>query len=139
MITTGFRAFDVLAGGLHSGRSYLLYGPNGLGKTTFALTYLFQGLANGETVMLISSQRATAVLDQAAAFGFHPEPYLRTRQLLIFEYPEDSADAAGAITDTSMRDELRGLLSWTRSRHKEQYGRPSYIRMLRGAQLESQA
>ena len=61
--------------------------------------------------MLISSQRAAAVLDQATAFGFHPEPYLRTRQLLVFEYPEDSTEATGGISDTSMRDELRGLLN----------------------------
>jgi dihydroorotate dehydrogenase (fumarate) len=27
--------------------------------------------------------------------------------------------------------ELRGLMSWTRSRHKERYGRPSYIEMLK--------
>lgn len=26
--------------------------------------------------------------------------------------------------------EIRGLLSWTRSQHKELYGRPSYIKML---------
>jgi dihydroorotate dehydrogenase (fumarate) len=26
--------------------------------------------------------------------------------------------------------EMRGLMSWARSRHKELYGRPSYIKML---------
>ena len=45
---TGLEALDALAGGLADDRVYLLHGPNGGGKTTLALQFLYNGLLAGE-------------------------------------------------------------------------------------------
>ncbi len=86
MILSGFSALDTLTGGLEEGKSYLLYGDVGTGKTTFSLQFLYQGLLNGETVALVTRRSAHDVFEQGLAFNMDLEPFARNEHLLIFEY-----------------------------------------------------
>jgi circadian clock protein KaiC len=45
---------DILAGGLSRRRLYLVQGVPGSGKTTLALQYLLEGVANGESVLYVT-------------------------------------------------------------------------------------
>lgn len=58
---------DVLKGGFPSGRFYLLEGAPGSGKTTLALQFLLEGVANGEQVLYVTlsetSEELTAVAE----------------------------------------------------------------------------
>lgn len=55
LIKTGLPAFDnVLGGGLTANRVYLLHGTPGSGKTTLALQFLLQGVAEGEDVLYVT-------------------------------------------------------------------------------------
>ena len=54
-IQTGIQGFDQLIyGGLPAGRSYLVSGEPGTGKTIFSLQFLLEGLKNGESAIFIS-------------------------------------------------------------------------------------
>jgi KaiC/GvpD/RAD55 family RecA-like ATPase len=98
---TGFTGFDVLSGGLTGGATYLVYGASGTGKSTFALAFLHQGLIQGETVALVTSQVPEAVLHHARAFGIDLEPFLDAGQLLVFDYSDNMDDKLSRLMDPS--------------------------------------
>ena len=66
---TGFESLDTyLSGGLRSGELTLLGGPQGLGKTTFALQILRHAAASGESVIYFSYEHdASTVLERLIA------------------------------------------------------------------------
>jgi replicative DNA helicase len=66
---TGFETLDTyLSGGLRSGELTLLGGPQGLGKTTFALQILRHAAASGEAVIYFSYEHdASTVLERLIA------------------------------------------------------------------------
>ncbi|MEJ7775474.1 MAG: DnaB-like helicase C-terminal domain-containing protein [Nocardioidaceae bacterium] len=66
---TGFETLDTyLSGGLRSGELTLLGGPQGLGKTTFALQVLRHAAASGEAVIYFSYEHdASTVLERIIA------------------------------------------------------------------------
>ncbi len=54
LISTGIEGLDeVLGGGLPSGRTYLIRGDSGTGKTTMALQFALEGAQRGETSLYI--------------------------------------------------------------------------------------
>jgi circadian clock protein KaiC len=71
-VSTGVEGLDeVLSGGLLPGRTYLLSGPPGSGKTTLGWHYLVAGIAAGEPVLYISFAEPEAELRaNAARSGF---------------------------------------------------------------------
>jgi len=83
---TGLEALDALAGGLADDRVYLLHGPNGGGKTTLALQFLYKGLLAGEEAAIVTRRPARAVFDHGRAFGFDLEAFASDGKLVIIEY-----------------------------------------------------
>jgi circadian clock protein KaiC len=57
---------DVLSGGLPSDRLYLIQGEPGVGKTTLALQFLFEGVKAGEPVLYITLSETREELEQVA-------------------------------------------------------------------------
>ncbi len=54
-VLTGIKGLDrVLCGGLLTGQAYLVRGGPGMGKTTLGLHFLAEGIAQGETCLLIT-------------------------------------------------------------------------------------
>ncbi|OQX84885.1 MAG: hypothetical protein B6D63_03580 [Candidatus Latescibacteria bacterium 4484_7] len=54
-VSTGIRGLDdILKGGLFAGRSYLLVGSSGTGKTIFSIQFLLEGARKGEKSVFIS-------------------------------------------------------------------------------------
>jgi len=83
---TGLEALDALAGGLADDRVYVLHGPNGGGKTTLALQFLYNGLQAGEEAAIVTRRPARAIFDHGRAFGFDLEPFTRDGNFAIIEY-----------------------------------------------------
>jgi DNA-binding response OmpR family regulator/KaiC/GvpD/RAD55 family RecA-like ATPase len=83
---TGLEALDALAGGLADDRVYLLHGPNGGGKTTLALQFLYNGLQKGEEAAIVTRRPARAIFDHGRAFGFDLEPFTKDGNFAIIEY-----------------------------------------------------
>lgn len=57
---------DILGGGLPTGHLYLVEGDPGTGKTTLALQFLLEGVANGERGMYVTLSESKRELQQVA-------------------------------------------------------------------------
>jgi KaiC/GvpD/RAD55 family RecA-like ATPase len=108
MLSSGFIGFDELGGGFGTGQSYLIHGPLGSGKTTFALQFLLAGLHAGEDVALVTRRAAPLVLEKALAFGFDLKPFVRDGRLALFEYaPRVIESCTRMREEREVVDELR--------------------------------
>jgi circadian clock protein KaiC len=58
---------DILSGGLPKGHLYLIEGDPGTGKTTLALQFLLEGIANGQRGMYVTLSESKQELQQVAA------------------------------------------------------------------------
>ncbi|MDB5813573.1 MAG: circadian clock protein KaiC [Rhodocyclales bacterium] len=87
---------DVLAGGLHRNRLYLIEGNPGTGKTTLALQFLLEGRARGERVLYFTlAETAEELRHSAASHGWSLDG------VEIFE-----VISADALLDESQRQSL---------------------------------
>ena len=67
-VSTGVQGLDdILQGGLPAGEMYLLEGDPGTGKTTIAMQYLLDGLAQGEKVLYVTLSEPKQELSASAA------------------------------------------------------------------------
>ena len=84
-VPTGIQGLDqVIEGGLPKGRSFLVTGDPGTGKTIFALQFLMEGLKRGEKCIFVSADEGPIdVMEQAASLGWDLEPYVESKALAI--------------------------------------------------------
>lgn len=84
---TGIVGLDpLLEGGFPRGRSILVTGEPGTGKTIFALQFLYAGLKGGERGILVTADEAPMdVIEQAASIGWDLEPYIQKKELAILD------------------------------------------------------
>jgi circadian clock protein KaiC len=74
---------DILAGGLHRGRVYLIEGSPGTGKTTIATQFLLAGAAAGERGLYITlSETEDELRESAASHGWTLEDPLSVYELI---------------------------------------------------------
>jgi circadian clock protein KaiC len=74
----------LIEGGLPKGRSILVTGEPGTGKTIFALQFLVEGLKRGEKAIYVSADESPMdVLEQAASLGWDLEPHVESKELAI--------------------------------------------------------
>jgi len=71
-VPTGIPGLDrMLGGGLVSGRSYLITGGTGSGKTLIGLTFLLEGLRRGEEVLLVAvDEPPNEIMENVRSFGW---------------------------------------------------------------------
>ncbi|MFQ5683125.1 MAG: RAD55 family ATPase [Candidatus Binatia bacterium] len=86
-ISTGIVGLDpLLEGGLPEGKSYLLTGDPGTGKTIICMQFVLKGLMEGENAIYITiDERPAEILEQAASLGWDLAPYVEKKQLLILD------------------------------------------------------
>jgi circadian clock protein KaiC len=82
-VPTGIAGFDGLVeGGLPKGRSILITGEPGTGKTIFSLQFLFEGLLRGERgIYVAADEEPMDILEQAASLGWNLEEYVEKKEL----------------------------------------------------------
>src|SRR5215510_3480195 len=97
-VPTGIDALDsLLEGGFPKGRSILLTGEPGTGKTIFALQFLQAGINQGQKgVFVTADENPMDVIEQAASLGWDFEPYLQSRQLAILSAAAPFSSSPGA-------------------------------------------
>lgn len=82
---TGIAGFDDITGGLPRGRTTLVEGGPGSGKTVFALQTLLHGIELGEPALFVAFEEAPDhIVDNAAAFGWDLSS-LRDKQLFFMD------------------------------------------------------
>ena len=72
-------------GELYAGRTYLLAGEKDTAKTTFVLQYLYQGLKEGNTCLLVANQPPRDLVIHAEVMGMDLTPYFLDGTLLVYE------------------------------------------------------
>ncbi len=83
---TGFEYFDEYYGGVYSGRSMLLTGRSGAGKTTFGLQFLKAGIKEDEPGLIISGQTARNLVLQMGELGVDVNDPVVSQKLFFFDY-----------------------------------------------------
>ncbi|NQY74162.1 MAG: AAA family ATPase [Candidatus Margulisbacteria bacterium] len=86
-VSTGIEGVDrLLSGGLPKGKSYLVAGEPGTGKTLFCLQYLLEGAKKGEKCIYISiDERPEHIIFDAESMGWPIKTYLEDGSLSIFD------------------------------------------------------
>ncbi len=82
---TGIVALDsLLEGGLPKGRSTLVTGEPGTGKSIFALQFIVEGLKRGEKCIFVAADEEPAdILEQAASIGWDLVRHVENKELAI--------------------------------------------------------
>lgn len=86
-VHSGIEGFDKLVGGgLPAGRSYLVSGEPGTGKTIFSLQFLLNGLKNDESAVFITiDEKPEHILQDSLALGWNLQPFLANERLKIID------------------------------------------------------
>ena len=103
-ISTGIPQLDLLiGGGLPKGKSYLIAGESGTGKTIFATSFVLKGLMEGEKTVYVSvDDKPSDIMEQAASLGWDLMKYLSEKQLLMLDAsPFFSGASAGKEVDVA--------------------------------------
>lgn len=87
-VSTGIRKLDqMMGGGLLKGRTYLVTGETGVGKTILSLQFLLEGLRNGEQCIYVSlDERIEGVLRGALSLGWNFWEYIERGLFYPFEF-----------------------------------------------------
>jgi circadian clock protein KaiC len=86
-ITTGVEGLDrIMGGGLVAGRSYLVSGEPGTGKTIFCLQYILEGIKNGEKGLFVSiDEKPEHLIEDAMNLGWDLKPLIDQGKLMILD------------------------------------------------------
>ena len=97
-VSSGIPGLDrLIEGGLPKGRSILVTGEPGTGKTIFSLQFLVEGLVRGEKGIYVAADEGTVdVLEQAASLGWDLEPYVERKELAILNAGTYLSSVGGA-------------------------------------------
>jgi len=86
-ISTGIKGLDeLIEGGLIPGRVYLVTGPPGSGKTTFALQFLLDGARRGEKCLYVSLvQKPEDVVHDMARYDPSILAYVKKWRIMLYD------------------------------------------------------
>jgi len=86
-ISTGIAGLDILLqGGYLRGRTYLVTGDTGTGKTIASLQFLLSGLKRGEKAVYVTvDERPGEILESAASFSWDLQPHIQEKSLVILD------------------------------------------------------
>ncbi|MFW9833665.1 MAG: RAD55 family ATPase [Candidatus Thorarchaeota archaeon] len=84
-VSTGIPGLDeLLMGGYVKGRSTLIAGGPGTGKSILTWHFLFEGVSNGQNGLLVSlDQTSDMIIDDMSDFGWNPKEALDSNTLTI--------------------------------------------------------
>lgn len=115
-VSTGVQGFDDLTnGGLPSDRLYILSGPPGSGKTTFAVQFVARGVEEGERALFISMHETAAELARSmAGFTFDFERMLKSKGVTFVNvFDEEGRDLLTPENEgdyrTSVQNQIRQI------------------------------
>jgi len=99
-IPTGIQDLDAIIGGLVAGRTHLLSGEPGTGKSMFSYHFMYNALKHGHTVGLITTEEPTeSIMLHSALLGMPLEKYVN-KSLKIVDIASHRAMEAAFATPT---------------------------------------
>jgi len=108
-VPTGIVDLDTLIeGGLRTGKTYLVVGEPGTGKTVFGLQFLVNGLMEKEKGLYVAiDEKPADVLDQASSLGWDLAPFIESKEFVILDA---SAYFSGG-SDTQKRIDVQRVVA----------------------------
>ncbi len=96
-VSTGIEKLDeLIGGGLIKGRSYLIAGEPGTGKTLFSLQYVLNGIQKGENGIYVSiDEKPEHVIEDAKSMGWDIEAEIKKEKMQILDVTPYFAKARG--------------------------------------------
>jgi circadian clock protein KaiC len=96
-ISTGITTLDnLLGGGYIRGRSYLIAGDTGTGKTTACLQFLINALSQGEKAVYVTvDERPAEILAAAASYSWDLQSHIQRKSLVILDAASGTATEKG--------------------------------------------
>jgi len=107
---------ELIGGGLQKGKTYLVSGEAGTGKTIFCLQYTLAGLAAGENcVYLTIDEKPAHLIQDAASFGWDLETPIGEKRLLISDITPEFSELRlgrlkGGIENEKIIGEIRSAV-----------------------------
>jgi circadian clock protein KaiC len=100
-VSTGVSGLDSqLIGGFIKGRSYVILGDAGTGKTTACLQFLLSGLKQGEKGLYITvDERPAEIIESAASLGWDFESYTQDKSLVMLDASPYFSGRAATASD----------------------------------------
>ena len=86
-VATGIPGLDpLLEGGFPAGKSYLITGSSGTGKSIFCMQFLLKGLMDGEKAVYVAvDEKPRDILEHGASLGWELGKFIENKQLLILD------------------------------------------------------
>ncbi|MGH7810115.1 MAG: RAD55 family ATPase, partial [Candidatus Binatia bacterium] len=86
-VPTGVPELDILIeGGLREGKTYLVLGQPGTGKSILCLQFLVRGLMEKEKCLYVAiDEKPADVIDQATSLGWDLAPFIESKEFLILD------------------------------------------------------
>ncbi len=107
MLQSGCLPFDTEVGGLSAYGVHLIQGGPAAAVSEFCFRFLDQGLRADDRVALITSLAPADAIGSALRAGIDLRPFLRSRNLFVFDYPEDLQENLRGVTeDEAIAQEL---------------------------------
>ena len=86
-VSTGIPVLDpLIEGGFPAGKSYLITGESGTGKSIFCMQFILKGLLEGEKAVYVAvDEKPADILEEAASLGWDLLKYVEQKNLLILD------------------------------------------------------
>ncbi|MFQ5850775.1 MAG: ATPase domain-containing protein [Candidatus Binatia bacterium] len=97
-VSTGIPGLDpVIEGGFLAGKSYLITGEPGTGKSIFCMQFVLKGLLEGEKAVYVAvDEKPDDIVEEAASLGWDLVKYTEERKLLILDASSYFSSRVGA-------------------------------------------
>ena len=86
-VSTGIPGLDpLIEGGFPAGKSYLITGESGTGKSIFCMQFVLKGLMEGEKAVYVAvDEKPADILEEAGSLGWDLMKYFEQKDLLILD------------------------------------------------------
>ncbi|MFN2350381.1 MAG: RAD55 family ATPase, partial [Kiritimatiellia bacterium] len=109
----GVKFFDDHFGGVYNGRSVLISGRKGVGKTVVGLQFLRQGLQMDERCMMLSTMSSKDFSIYSVSSGFDMQQEVENGRLILLEYRDfvpEYGFSEGNMLPPDGFDQLRSII-----------------------------
>ncbi|NJE61523.1 recombinase [Thermococcus sp. 21S7] len=111
-VSTGVPGLDdVLSGGFLPGRTYLIVGPPGSGKTTLGIQFLVEGAKNGERGLFISLfKNPNLITQEMLRYNFGLLGYVQSKRIILYDFGEILFGAGKKFTWDEVLDAILEII-----------------------------